>query len=126
MDFDQALRDKREEEIRASTPTFLLQACMPAFGGLPKSEIELLFGLLEKVGALSQNAGNYELVSKLHITNSKSCRLICQCELRRMSRADLDQRVKQALKRLLRMAEYLAPSWMRWGSARSGISPCSS
>lgn len=102
MDFDRILRNKSEEELREAVTTFLRQACTPAFGALPKPEMELLLlGFLEQVGALSKDAGNYELVSKLHITNSKARRLIYQRELRRMSHADLDRRVKQALKRPL-------------------------
>ncbi|WP_166485012.1 hypothetical protein [Nitrosomonas eutropha] len=80
--------------------TLLKRFLDPAFGALPKSEIELLLlGALEEVGAISAEPGVYELVSKLRVTRTKARNLIYERELRRLTPAELDSRVRNLLKR---------------------------
>jgi hypothetical protein len=81
----------------------LLEGCVnPAFGSLPKTEVELLvLNALQRIGAIAETPGIYELVSKLRVTRAKARRLIYDLELRRSSVDDLDRRLKELLKRPL-------------------------
>jgi hypothetical protein len=81
----------------------LLEGCTnPAFGSLPKGEIELLIlDALQRIGAIAEAPGIYELVSKLRVTRAKARRLIYDQELRRSSIEDLDRRLRELLKRPL-------------------------
>jgi hypothetical protein len=46
---------------------------LPAFGALPKSEIDLLFlSALQRLGYISETPEIYELVSKLRVTRTKA------------------------------------------------------
>ena len=56
---------------------FLIQYLNPAFGALPKQEVELLvLKLLVDLGAVDARPSIYELVSKLKVTRTKARRLI--------------------------------------------------
>jgi hypothetical protein len=102
MDLKQAIQDKPPQEVAAADETFLQSFVTPAFGALPKSEIELLvLTLLEKLGAISSDPEVYELVSKLRVTRTKARSLIYERELRRLSPGELDNRVREMLKRPL-------------------------
>lgn len=100
MDFDGILSSRAAEDVKGALAKFLHEICNPAFGALPKSEMELLLlNLLENIGAVSDDASDYELVSKLRVTNSRARKLIYERELRRLSHDDLDSRVKDLLRR---------------------------
>lgn len=65
---------------------FLNAYMTPAFGALPKGEIDLLvLQFLESVGYVDPDASTYDLISKLKVTRSKSRKLIYERELRRSS-----------------------------------------
>lgn len=84
----------------AALGTFLTRYLTPAFGALPKAEIDLLvLNLLEDIGAINNDSGVYELVSKLKITRSKARNLIYQRELRATTSDQLDLRVRAILQR---------------------------
>lgn len=95
---DQAGDERRRQALRT-----LLEGFMnPAFGTLPKAEIELLMlNLLVELGAVKPEPTAYELVSSLRITRAKARKLIYERELRRLSPADLDGLVRELLKRPL-------------------------
>lgn len=88
------------EKQAAALETFLTRYLTPAFGALPKAEIDLLvLNLLEDIGALNKCSGVYDLVSKLKITRSKARNLIYQRELRTTTSDQLDLRVRTILQR---------------------------
>lgn len=100
MDLEQIISDAGDARAAGALKTLLERFLDPAFGALPKSEIELLLlGALEEVGAISSESGVYELVSKLRITRTKARNLIYERELRRLTPAELDSRVRNLLKR---------------------------
>ena len=100
MDIAQIVNDATEDNIKSAL-SYLLQSYMsPAFGALPKNEVELVvLNVLEKLNAIDSEPAVYELVSKLKVTRSKACGLIYNRELRRSSEADLNEKVKTLLKR---------------------------
>lgn len=88
--------DKKRKE---ALDTFLAAYLNPAFGALPKSEVELLIlRLLTQIGAVSERPGVYELVSKLKITRTKARKLIYDQELRSRTADELDNEVRQLLR----------------------------
>lgn len=100
MDLDAIVRQAGDERSAIALKGLLQRFLDPAFGALPKSEIELLIlNALEEVGAISSEPGVYELVSKLRVTRTKARKLIYERELRRLSVSELDSRVKNLLKR---------------------------
>ncbi len=72
----------------------------PAFGALPKNEVELvMLEALVEIGHIEEEPEVYDLVSKLKITRSKARNLIYERELRRSSSDDLDEKVKEILRK---------------------------
>tara|TARA_B100000678_G_scaffold289986_1_gene301822 strand:+ start:107 stop:811 length:705 start_codon:yes stop_codon:yes gene_type:complete len=100
MDIEAILESQEDAKSIQALSTFLNKFTNPAFGALPKSEMELLvLDLLEHIGAISSEPEVYELVSNLKITRNKARRLLYERELRRLSPTQLDMRVKELLKR---------------------------
>ena len=78
---------------------FLIQYLHPAFGALPKQEVELLvLKLLVDLGAVDARPSIYELVSKLKVTRTKARRLIYDRELRSRTSEELDDDVRTVLR----------------------------
>lgn len=70
---------------------FLNSYISPAFGALPKSEIDLLvLEFLESIGYIDKQPSIYHLTTKLKVTRTKSRKLIYDRELRKSSPEDLD------------------------------------
>ncbi|NVJ66533.1 MAG: hypothetical protein HWE16_08580 [Gammaproteobacteria bacterium] len=102
MDIDKILKASSEKEAKAALAYFLQSYTSPAFGALPKGEIELVvLNVLEQLGAIDAEPELYELVSKLKVTRTKARSLIYNRELRRSSDDDLNQKVIKLLKRPL-------------------------
>jgi hypothetical protein len=102
MDISQIINDVTEEKAKDALKYFLEQYTSPAFGALPKNEVELIvLNVLEKLGATDSEPEVYELVSKLRITRSKARNLIYDRELRKSSESDLDDKVRILLKKPL-------------------------
>ena len=100
MDLDRTLARARRAELEAALGDFLHRYLEPAFGTLPKLEVELaVLRLLEDLRAIDPNHGIYDLVSDLKVTRSKARTLIYERELRRLSTNELDQKVRDLLKR---------------------------
>ncbi|MBA4501522.1 hypothetical protein [Marinobacterium marinum] len=79
--------------------TLLDRYLSPAFGALPKLEVELIMlDALEQLGVISPQPQVYELVSKLKVTRTKANKLLYERELRRSTSTDLDSRVKELLR----------------------------
>jgi hypothetical protein len=99
MDIDNIVNSLSEAESKEALKYFLKSYTSPAFGALPKNEVELIvLNVLEKVNAIEANPEVYELVSKLRVTRSKARGLIYDRELRSSSTEDLDEKVKELLK----------------------------
>lgn len=79
--------------------SFLGAYLTPAFGSIPKREVDLLvFEMLEKIGYTKSEPDLYNLVQQLKVTRSKARNLLYDNELRKLSQADLDEKVKISLK----------------------------
>lgn len=102
MDINQIVNDASEEDVKSALSYFLQSYMNPAFGALPKNEVELIvLNVLEKLKAIDEEPELYEFVSKLKVTRSKARGLIYDRELRRSSEEELDNKVKSLLKRPL-------------------------
>ncbi len=90
------LTTKEKEEILIN---LLSDYLSPAFGALPKNEIELMMlNTFVKTGYIDEEPEVYTLVSKLKITRSKARNLIYERELRRSTSSELDNKVIEILK----------------------------
>lgn len=102
MDIHQIINDASEAEVKHALSYFLQQYMTPAFGALPKNEVELIvLNVLEKLKVIDEEPELYEFVSKLKVTRSKARGLIYNRELRRSSDEALNNKVKNLLKRPL-------------------------
>lgn len=102
MDITQIVNAAEPAKVRAVLAQLLNQYLNPAFGALPKHEVELLLlNSLVQLGAISAEPQVYELVASLRVTRAKARGLLYSHELRQSSAADLDQKVKNLLKRPL-------------------------
>lgn len=102
MDLQTRIKNVNEQTAKESLNLILTTYLSPAFGALSKREIDLLmFTVLEKIGYLDADPTLYSLVQKLRVTRGKARGLLYERELRRMGEQDLDDKVKQALRRPL-------------------------
>lgn len=100
MDIALALASLEEETLRAELAKFLADFMNPAFGSLPKREVELrVFNLMRNLGVIRDDATIYSLMTDLMVTRSKASQLLFDLEIRRhgSDRNRLDELVKQAL-----------------------------
>jgi len=102
VDINQIVNDASEADVKDALSYFLQNYMTPAFGALPKNEVELIvLNVLEKLKAIDKEPELYDFVSKLKITRSKARGLIYDRELRRSSEEELNEKVKSLLKRPL-------------------------
>lgn len=102
MDINQIVNEATEDDAKSALSYFLQSYMTPAFGALPKSEVELIvLNVLEKLKAIDDEPELYEFVSKLKVTRSKARGLIYDRELRRSSEEELNEKVKSLLRRPL-------------------------
>lgn len=82
--------------------SFLEKYLRPAFGTLPKREIDVLvLELLQKLGFIKPDPSIYELITQLRVTRSKARNLFYDLELRKLEDEKLDDKVREALKKPL-------------------------
>lgn len=89
--------DRAKEALKAFVKVF----STPAFGALPKREIELeLFEVLRSIGVIDRKATLYTLMTELRVTRSKASQLLFDAEVRKhgSDAAYLDSEVKAAVK----------------------------
>jgi len=99
MDITQKLTDTNDAACKAALVKLLERYLNPAFGSLPKREIDILFfEVLEDLKVIREQPNIYNLLSDLKVTRSKARSLLYDRELRKLKETDLDQRVKEALK----------------------------
>lgn len=111
MDVDKLLAQTPEPQLRAVLAQLLQQYLTPAFGVLPKAEVELaMLEALQQLGLISADPGLYELVSQLRVTRAKARNLLYARELRHSSATELDAKLKQLLRspQLLKNGELFA------------------
>ena len=78
---------------------FLNQFTTPAFGALPKKDVELIvLNIIERINTVGSEPEVYELVSKLRVNRSKARNLIYSQELRKSSAEELDEKLNLYLK----------------------------
>lgn len=100
MDIAQALDVVEEEKLRSEIASFLKDFMTPAFGSLPKREIELrVFDLMRNLGIVKTEATIYSLMTDLMVTRTKASQLIFDLEIRQYGsdQERLDELIKQAL-----------------------------
>ena len=100
MDIEQSLEEVGEDALRSEIASFLTDFMIPAFGSLPKREIELrVFDLLRNLGVLRTEATIYSLMTDLKVTRAKASQLIFDLEIRRYGsdRNRLDDLIRQSL-----------------------------
>lgn len=96
------LADCSDAECRAILNAVLTAYLNPAFGVLPKREVELMMmEALVSARLLPVEPTIHDLISTLRITRSRARSLIYDRELRRMAGSDLDALLKEALRRPL-------------------------
>lgn len=99
MDIPAITAQSGHKRTKEALDNFLIQYLDPAFGALPKQEVELLIlKLLMDLGALEDRPSIYDLVSKLKVTRAKARRLLYDRELRSRTSEDLDSDVRAALR----------------------------
>ncbi len=102
MDIAALIANADADKVKNALSTLLGHYMNPAFGALPKNEVELLMlHCLRQLGAISPEPDVYELVSSLRVTRAKARGLIYNYELRQSNSSDLDRKLKALLKRPL-------------------------
>ena len=73
MDINKNVNEASEQEGKKALIYFIKEYMSPAYGALPKNEIEIIvLNTLEKLKAIDKEPELYELVSKLKITRSSA------------------------------------------------------
>jgi hypothetical protein len=100
MDIRSITAEIETRQMKGALDEFLLSFLDPAFGALPKGEVELLvLRLLTQIGAVSERPNVYELVGKLRVTRSKARQLIYAQELRSRTVEELEADIRELLRR---------------------------
>lgn len=87
-----------EEKAKEILLKLLQQAIYPAFGSVPKREIELgVFDALERVGFISPDKGTYGLMRKLRVTRQKARNLLFDSQMRSFDQQKIDKRIFEML-----------------------------
>lgn len=99
IDIAKELAGTSDAQVRAVLSQLLTQYLTPAFGVLPKAEVDLaMLEALQRLGLIGAEPSIYELVARLRVTRAKARNLIYAHELRRTSATDLDARLKALLR----------------------------
>ncbi len=102
MNIQNTINKLKTEDVKKILGNFLDAYLTPAFGSIPKREVDLLvFDLLEKIGYTKREPDLYSLVQQLRISRSKARNLLYDNELRKLTTDDLDKKVKASLKNLV-------------------------
>jgi hypothetical protein len=102
MDILEIVKKSDEATCKEVLGFFLEKYLHPAFGSLPKREIDLIvIEVLEKLKIIEPDPSIYTYVQKLRVTRSKARNLLYDLGLRRLNQSELDLKVKDALKKPL-------------------------
>ena len=98
MDIKSITSEAGEAKCKEALEKFLEDFLNPAFGAMPKVEIEIaILNLLISIGAVKDKPSSYDLASTLKITKPKARALIYNKELRTRTSNDLDAEVREIL-----------------------------
>lgn len=96
----------KDSRCRSILEDLLKKYTSPAFGVLPKHEIDMMmYEVLQRVGYLSPNPTPYELVWNLKVTRSKAQSLIYESNLRQIKANE--NKLEEELKELLTKGNFL-------------------
>ena len=100
MNISQALDAVDQGKLKSEIESFLRDFMAPAFGSLPKREIELrVFDLMRNLNVVKPEATIYSLMTDLMVTRSKASQLLFDLEIRQHGNnpEKLDELIKKAL-----------------------------
>jgi hypothetical protein len=98
MDIAGALNRLETPELQALLGRLLVEYTMPAFGVLPKREVDLLiFRTLRDAGVVAQDAALYQVMADLRVSRSKARNLMFDLEIRHTQSGQLDDQVRSVI-----------------------------
>lgn len=98
MDIERALDRLDEGALRGLLGRLLSDYAAPAFGVLPKREVDLLvFRTLREAGVIGQGAPLYQLMADLRISRAKARNLVFDLEIRQPLGGGLDDQVRAVI-----------------------------
>lgn len=99
MDIARTLDALDGPQAKALLAHFLTAYCTPAFGTLPKREVDLLvYGMLQDCGALGAAPSLYDLMTDLRISRTRARALLFDLQIRQAeSHARLQEQVKTVM-----------------------------
>lgn len=98
MSIPETLADADEATCRAVLEHILSEYAKPAFGALPKKEIDLLMlEALVRIGYLDSDPSLYHLIQLLRVSRSKARNLLYERDLRRLGKPQLDELLRGTL-----------------------------
>lgn len=101
MEIDTVIDGLDEAGAKAALKRLLGAYTAPAFGALPKREIDLLvFCEMSRLGVVPADASLYDLMTGMRVSRAKASQLLFEREVRSRTPADLDVAVTNALGRV--------------------------
>jgi hypothetical protein len=98
MTIQEAIAEADDATCRATLEYILTEFASPAFGAIPKKEIELLMlEALVQIGYLDSEPSLYHLIQLLRVSRSKSRSLVYERDLRRLGKTQLDELPRRSL-----------------------------
>lgn len=94
------LKNVANEKCKEILEDFISDFTSPAFGALPKREVEILvFQMLQKLELISPNPDIFELVEKLRITRTRASSLVYDSSLRTYDKDHMKELLREVLKK---------------------------
>lgn len=98
MAIQDAIADADNATCRATLAHILSEYAKPAFGALPKREIDMLMlDALVRIGYLDSEPSLYQLIQLLKVSRSKARSLVYERDLRRLGKTQLDELLRRSL-----------------------------
>ncbi|MCT4578989.1 hypothetical protein [Donghicola sp.] len=98
MDIAGALNKLETSELQALLGRLLEEYAQPAFGVLPKREVDLMiYRTLRDAGVVAQNTPLYQLMADLRVSRSKARNLMFDLEIRQTQSGQLDDQVRSVI-----------------------------
>jgi len=100
LDIMSEIEKINSEEIKKVFSELMKEYLNPSFSSMSKREFDiLLFMKLQKLGIFKKNPELYEIISSLKVTRAKARNLLYESKLRELSTIDLDEELKELLKK---------------------------
>ncbi|SCM69042.1 hypothetical protein [Donghicola eburneus] len=98
MDIAGALNKLETSELQALLGRLLEEYAQPAFGVLPKREVDLMiYRTLRDAGVVAQDTPLYQLMADLRVSRSKARNLMFDLEIRQTQSGQLDDQVRSVI-----------------------------